>query len=313
MNSPAKIGTVDGALNRWDELMNGHVIQSNVMHDTGSFLPWHRLYMRAHEILLQTECGYAGGQPYWDEQAMSAELQAGSTFADSSLFDADTGFGGDGGGDDGCVVDGPFANLTLHLNHTSNFANYCLTRSFNDVAILTQANATYADACLASEDYAAAWLCFKAKPHTAGHAAIGGTVSSGACPCVPEHACPPSDVPTRTCQLTPLIQMLEALASCGDPLFFLHHTNLDRLWWEWQSANLSSRLTDMSGRTVPLSTFLISNNVPYPSDAVLQYDGDWPSNETSLNHNLWMVGLIPNATVGDVMDIRESTICAEYV
>lgn len=107
--------------------------------------------------------------------------------------------------------------------------------------------------------------------------------------------------------------MLEAVASPGDPLFFLHHTNLDRLWWEWQSVNLTARLTDMNGRTVPLDSFLIQNAVSYPSDAVLHYDGDWPSNVTSLNHNLWMVGLIPNGTIGDVMDIRGSTICAEYV
>lgn len=107
--------------------------------------------------------------------------------------------------------------------------------------------------------------------------------------------------------------MLEPVASPGDPLFFLHHTNLDRLWWEWQSANLSSRLTDMNGRTVPLPTFLSKNDVSYPSDAVLHYDGDWPSNETSLHHNLWMLGVIPNQTIADVMDIRSSTICAEYV
>lgn len=154
-----------------------HITQSNIMHDTGSFLPWHRLYVRAHEILLQTECNYTGAQPYWNEQETVLDMAAGIPYNASDVFDPDTGFGGDGAGDDECVADGPFANLTLHLNHTSNFANYCLSRSFNEAGIET-ANSTYLDACFESEDYAAAWLCYKAKPHTAGHAGVGGTVST---------------------------------------------------------------------------------------------------------------------------------------
>lgn len=97
-----------------------------------------------------------------------------------------------------------------------------------------------------------------------------------------------------------------------DPLFFLHHTNLDRLWWEWQSANLTARLTDMGGRNVPLQTYLDQNDFEYPSAALLDYDGD-DGNVTTLNHTLWMAGVIPNATIADVMDLGGDLICAEYV
>lgn len=184
MSSPPKTGTIEGAINRWDELHYSHIVQTNVMHDTGSFLPWHRLYMRAHELLLQTECNYTGGQPYWDEQATVADMAAGAAFADAAVFDAATGFGGSGAGTDACVADGPFANLTLHMNRTTNYAEYCLSRSFNPTA-LASANSTYVDACFASADYAAAWLCYKAKPHVAGHASVAGTVS------FPPHLCRP--------------------------------------------------------------------------------------------------------------------------
>lgn len=61
MGSPPQL--FDWAKNRWDEVVYGHVVQSNVIHDVGAFLPWHRLYMRAHEYLLQTECNYTGAQP----------------------------------------------------------------------------------------------------------------------------------------------------------------------------------------------------------------------------------------------------------
>lgn len=180
MSSPPKVGTIEGALNRWDELMWSHIVQSNVMHDTGSFLPWHRLYVRAHEIMLQTECNYTGAQPYWDTQQTASDVAAGIPFNSSEIFDPVTGFGGDGG-DDGCITDGPFVNLTLHMNHTSNFANYCLSRSLSVAGIAT-GNASYVDACFASTDYATAWLCYKAMPHTAGHASIGGTVSDSLIP-----------------------------------------------------------------------------------------------------------------------------------
>lgn len=32
-----------------------------------------------------------------------------------------------------------------------------------------------------------------------------------------------------------------------------------------------------------------------------------------MDHILWMGELIPNATIGDVMDITNQAICAEYV
>jgi tyrosinase len=44
--------------------------------------------------------------------------------------------------------------------------------------------------------------------------------------------------------------MLDVSLSPGDPVFWLHHTYLDKLWWQWQSLNLSSRLTDMSGTNI---------------------------------------------------------------
>src|SRR5690606_40862261 len=39
------------------------------------------------------------------------------------------------------------------------------------------------------------------------------------------------------------------LTNQPDPLFYLHHAFIDRIWWQWQSANLSTRLTDIAGYT----------------------------------------------------------------
>ncbi|KAK9425028.1 hypothetical protein SUNI508_03168 [Seiridium unicorne] len=36
-----------------------------------------------------------------------------------------------------------------------------------------------------------------------------------------------------------------------DPGFYLHHSWLDKIWWEWQALDLPARLTDMGGPNTP--------------------------------------------------------------
>jgi tyrosinase len=62
-------------------------------------------------------------------------------------------------------------------------------------------------------------------------------------------------------------QMLDPISSPGDPLFYLHHTWLDKLWWNWQSRDLKNRLTDISGpNVIPADKFAM---FPVPP-------ADWP-------------------------------------
>jgi tyrosinase len=107
--------------------------------------------------------------------------------------------------------------------------------------------------------------------------------------------------------------MANAAASPGEPTFFLHHANLDRLWWNWQKANLSSRLIDMSGQNVAPLSDREDNHWAYPSAALLDYDGDNGGNVTLLTHNLWFVDMMQNYTVADAMDLNNELNCAEYV
>ena len=97
--------------------------------------------MSAHETLLRTECGYTGAQPYWDEVAEAGR------FTDSVVFDAEIGFGGDGVGAGRCVVDGLFANHTLHVGPGPRNEPHCLTRRISSLLSLgsSAANVT---ACL---------------------------------------------------------------------------------------------------------------------------------------------------------------------
>ncbi|KAF7536017.1 hypothetical protein G7054_g4866 [Neopestalotiopsis clavispora] len=275
MSKPPKLG-VTGSQNLWDDLMYAHIYQAGVIHNDGPFLPWHRLYMRVHEIYLQTECGYTGAQPYWDEQA-DTDL---ASLADSAVFDPITGFGSGNLDANGCVADGPFVNLTMHLNQTSNNANFCLTRDFDQASFL-MANRSNVDECMAIDNYTDVWNCWGTNPHLAGHMGVGGT-------------------------------MLDVVSSPGDPAFYLHHSNLDRLWFEWQSADIENRLYDIGGPVVATEAFLNMSNLAYPGADLLDYNGE-VGNVTTLAHNLWTAGLVPNITIGDIMDLSNDMNCATYV
>lgn len=173
-NQPEELG-VNGALNLWDDIQWTHIIQSNFIHGSGQFLPWHRYFVRVHEYLLQTRCNYKGSHPYWPEltDSEAAPVQ------DAPVFDPVTGFGGNGTGPNLCAADGPFADLALRINDTG-FAvpDYCLSRNFSQAGF-DLANSTYLDVCMAKETYVDAWPCFNTGgPHGAGHQAVGGVVSS---------------------------------------------------------------------------------------------------------------------------------------
>lgn len=114
------------------------------------------------------------------------------------------------------------------------------------------------------------------------------------------------------CRSRPLTPISQQAASPGDPLFFLHHTNLDRLWWNWQQASPENRTNDIGEiENVPIYSYLLQNNFVFP-DNLLPYAND-NGNITTLNHTLWMAGLVPNVTIADVMDLGGDLICAEYV
>lgn len=108
--------------------------------------------------------------------------------------------------------------------------------------------------------------------------------------------------------------MALAKASPGDPVFFFHHANLDRLWWEWQKMDMPGRLQDMGGRNTPTAEFLASpvREWESPGPSLTAYSGD-PGDTTTLAHTLWMGGVVPNATVDDVMDIQGNFLCFDYV
>ncbi|KAI5777134.1 hypothetical protein EDC01DRAFT_714096 [Geopyxis carbonaria] len=244
------------AVSRFDDLVKAHQLQSDLVHQDAYFLPFHRLHMHAHELLLRTECGYKGAQPYWDETSDAGK------FTSSEIFDAALGFGGDGTGTGNCIATGPFANYTLHTGPGYENTAHCIQRELSDRSSLASGQ-SYIDTCMAMGSFAQAWPCIELMPHSGGHGGVGG-------------------------------EMVNPISSPGDPLFYMHHTWLDRVWWLWQQEGLPARLKDFSGYTTPRK----------PATG-------WVN--ATLKDTLNMFGIIPNATVADVMDPLGELMCFEYI
>ncbi|KAJ5012447.1 Tyrosinase ustQ [Colletotrichum sp. SAR 10_99] len=162
------------------------------IHFVSSFLPWHRWFLWLYEQALQNDCNYDSTVPYWD---WSLDYADG---ASSPVFDADTGFGGDGDESTLCIASGPFVDFNV-----STPDNHCLQREF-DMSVLEQYNSpSEVNTTLEYSSYSAFRPGIENGLHRGGHAAIAGDMANNYSP--------------------------------NDPVFFLHHGAIDRVWWEYQN------------------------------------------------------------------------------
>ncbi|KAH9905243.1 hypothetical protein F4778DRAFT_729142 [Xylariomycetidae sp. FL2044] len=289
MESPAKLDKVPGAKTRWDELVGLHQILSLQIHSTGNFLPFHRYFLHAHEFLMN-ECGYDGGLPYWDEPRDAGK------FAVSSVFDPLLGFGGTGTGAQACVPDGPFKNMTVNIGPGFTSTARCVNRRITN-ALSTMCGETQVAKALNYTTYADAWPAIYSGPHLMGHMAL--SMMNG-----------------------------DSITSPGDPLFMLHHGFVDKMWWDWQAQDPAKRLSDISGPNdqdpavgfleFPGGQEVESRMWGKPTEAMTAVTpdpraGDGGGTEMTLGHVLPSLGIILDATVADVMDIKGGYLCYVYV
>jgi len=141
--------------------------------------------------------------------------------------------------------------------------------------------------------------------------------------------------------------MADAIASPGDPLFYMHHGFIDKLWADWQEANPAKRYTEVGGNNV------VNFSHPFPSGHIIDMQGlnitselprtlpvyngtnseavlagifgaarptDVPSPKsigdpgimTTLSHQLTSYGLLPNKTIADIMATKNKYLCYTY-
>ncbi|KAM3422209.1 hypothetical protein BST61_g2574 [Cercospora zeina] len=253
---PALSGSIaPGAKSRYDDFIATHVNQTISIHNTGNFLTWHRYFVWTYEKALREECGYRGYHPYINWPRLS------NSVVNAPIFDgSDSSLGGNGApepakvpivfsnettpvtvvspaGGGGCVTSGPFKNMSVNLGPVG-LAGYgptfitpnprtdglghnprCLRRDLSVEAASGASDYNVTTLLANSPDIATFQNVFQGPfafsppqrfygAHASGHYIVGGD--------------PGGDFYT----------------SPGDPWFYLHHAQVDRVYWIWQNLHL---------------------------------------------------------------------------
>ncbi|KAJ1902365.1 hypothetical protein LPJ66_000125 [Kickxella alabastrina] len=168
------------------------------IHGNSMFLVYHRALTRDYEKILR---GYnpSVSVPYWNSMV---DYQK----PDTSAVLSNTGVGGNGQGDGGCVNTG-FAS-TWEYSYPSK---HCLRRKYNNgtgisswyspefVTHILQSSVKYSDICAGLEN----------SVHGVVHLSLAGE--------------------------------MDTMYSPEDPAFWIHHANIDRLFSQWQAVNPDER------------------------------------------------------------------------
>lgn len=221
---------------------------------------------------------------YWNWSLDAEPENPNSTCVyDSAVFSPDNGFGGNGpyikptaeqntlnitgntGG--GCVKDGPFVPEKFMLNFPTRD---CLRRDFIPWIMNTFPDPKLVQKGMNQPDYTSFAREMEGVPsfdehniHGSGHFGVGGILGMTG----------------------------NAANSPGDPLFFLHHGDLDRIFWQWQQKDLKTRLNQVGG---PIEPF------------------DYSGKNVTLDFTINMGKLAGDAKLKSLLDTQGGTLCYTY-
>jgi tyrosinase len=268
------------------------------------FLPWHRYYLWAYENTLREECGYKGYQPYWNHARYAAAP------LESPIFDgSDTSMSGtglpvrpttvpDGAlvlpwlGGGGCISTGPFVNWTINIGPVAKlwtdvrdnprldgrgYNPRCVRRDVNSwVSSHSTTDTNITDLITKSLDFESFQSKFESAGdpedspgvlgvHSGGHYTWGGDPGG------------------------------DFFMSPGDPVFWLHHAGIDRIWWTWQNLAPENRTTELG---MTLTMF----NDPPSRNGTLEDEMDFG-----------VVGPGTKVKIRETMDTLKESFCYIYL
>jgi tyrosinase len=222
-------------------------VRRNSAHRGPAFLPWHRVFLRDFELALQEAAPDTGiTLPYWD-WAADAEEHADPKMA--PLW-TDEYIGGDGSGPpDFRVTDGPFTGWTVMIETSAGTlaprpgAPGLVRRlgSHPIAGLPVLPDKAEVDKVFAHDEYDAfpwrEWQPLRMRN------ALEGWASGPLNPATME----PVGVTTHNLVHSWVGGDMLPRTSPNDPVFFLNHCNVDRLWASWQEKHPTASFEPASG------------------------------------------------------------------
>ncbi|MFF9978357.1 tyrosinase MelC2 [Streptomyces erythrochromogenes] len=215
----------NGSYDRFVTTHNGFIMSDTdsgdrVGHRSPSFLPWHRRFLLEFEEALQ-KVDASVALPYWDWTADRTTR--------ASLWAPDF-LGGTGRARDGQVMDGPFAYSTGRWNVDVRVDGRPYLRRALGAGVAQLPTRAEVDSVLAMPVYdMAPWNSSSngfrnhlegwrgVNLHNRVHVWVGGQMSTGVSP--------------------------------NDPVFWMHHAFIDKLWADWQAKHPQSTYLPAAGTT----------------------------------------------------------------
>jgi hypothetical protein len=183
--------TLNGEL---EKLVRIHGEIWNHAHFNPKFLPWHRLYIKNLEVVLQRHG--AKYLPYWDWSIDYLDP------LHSPILSRD--FFGSNDEISHKIKDSRFS----HTNYKTAFGKYDLIRDYTLNDDITFYHPFLLDRERNNRSFSEWSLNLEYGPHALVHSVIGGKLGD-----------------------------MSKWTASNDPLFWLHHTFIDKLWWDYQTGN----------------------------------------------------------------------------
>lgn len=205
-----KKGGADTCAGWMDIALQNHLTYGGVAHGNSRFFPWHRAYLKTLEEKMQ---GYhpCVTMPYWDwtqdQVKPNGDFQWTEKMAGTAPTPTPTGQQGLWGNINGNsnTLMGAFKSVDWII--PASFPVHARTQSMNPGGSLPSTATVASYLARVSFGTSPSLKAFEG-PHGSPHVMIGGNMGNGRSP--------------------------------ADPIFWLHHAGVDKLWWDWQALHVST-------------------------------------------------------------------------
>ena len=228
MNRNNSYQALDPTIMSYNDFVELHVSHTPWVHGDPMFLPFHRGMIRQFELAILSTNRWNQGLVYWDWSKKY------NNWYDDDIF---TYIGNMYNNETYCVLNGNFSENQYITNNTYSLNNFplnhsCLHRNNNETKHYPLISDTIINQLiLSANDYKTFHGDDTSNYHAIVHGIIGGIVRK------------------KSGELVEGGEFANPYYSAVDPLFYFHHSYIDKIWYQWQTLNNSKNMLNYNGNT----------------------------------------------------------------